>query len=195
MVKSVKLNQREQVTEEGGITINRQQIEQRLRESTELKEMLLVERLQLPDWWICAGYLRSMIWNKKQHDQSDVDVIYFDPNDRSEDMEKYYESRLRKFSDHPWSVKNQARMHSINDVPPYTSAQDAISQFPETVTAIGVTKRPDFELFLPYEAEDYAERIIRPTPAFRLGTDRHAIFKQRVNDKGWKDDPSLHIRS
>ncbi|MGI1805499.1 nucleotidyltransferase family protein [Exiguobacterium sp. TDN 0502] len=155
--------------------------------------LLLVERLQLPDWWICAGVLRSMIWNVGV--PSDVDVVYFDRDDQSEDTEKYYESCLRKFSNHPWSVKNQARMQIVNDLPPYPSAREAIAQFPETVTAIGVTKRPDFELFLPYGAEDYAERIIRPTPAFRSGTDRHAIFKQRVHDKGWNDDPSLQIRS
>ena len=38
----------------------------------------------------------------------------------------------------PWSVKNQARMHIANNIPPYSSAVDAISKFPETATALGV---------------------------------------------------------
>lgn len=38
-------------------------IERRLREDDELQQMLeIVERLDLPDWWICAGVLRSKIW-------------------------------------------------------------------------------------------------------------------------------------
>lgn len=84
-------------------------------------------------------------------------------------------------------------MHLVNDLPPYASAQDAIAQFPETVTAIGVTRRPDFELYLPYGADDFTDRIIRPTPHFQIGTARHLIFQRRVIEKGWQDDPGLHI--
>ncbi|WP_251360287.1 nucleotidyltransferase family protein, partial [Staphylococcus aureus] len=39
----------------------------------------------------------------------------------------------------PWSVKNQARMHVVNNMPPYSSSVNAISKFPETATALGVT--------------------------------------------------------
>ncbi|MEK4648003.1 nucleotidyltransferase family protein [Exiguobacterium sp. FSL W8-0210] len=95
--------------------------------------------------------------------------------------------------DLPWSVKNQARMHTINELPPYTSAQDAISKFPETVTAIGVTRRPDFELYLPYGAGDFRDRIIRPTPHFQIDTERHLIFQRRVIEKRWQDNTGLHI--
>ena len=35
--------------------------------------------------------------------------------------------------------KNQARMHVVNNMLPYSSSVDAISKFPETATALGVT--------------------------------------------------------
>lgn len=40
--------------------------------------------LDLPNWWICAGFVRSKIWDTLHHFSertpiSDIDVIYFDP--------------------------------------------------------------------------------------------------------------------
>ncbi|WP_235504881.1 nucleotidyltransferase family protein [Exiguobacterium sp. BMC-KP] len=176
--------------------MNRIEIEYRLQNDLELQQLLtIVARLNLPDWWICAGVLRSKIWNVKRHGTSDIDIVYFDSLDISEETEKQYEQCLNTQIDLPWSVKNQARMHTVNDLPPYASAQDAIAQFPETVTAIGVTRRPDFELYLPYGADDFTDRIIRPTPSFQVSGDRHSIFQRRVSEKGWRDDPSLHIQT
>ncbi|WP_286950702.1 nucleotidyltransferase family protein [Exiguobacterium sp. UBA4551] len=169
-------------------------IERRLREDLELQQMLdIVERLDLPDWWICAGVLRSKIWNIERQATSDIDIVYFDPTDLSEATEKRHEEQLRKLLNLPWSVKNQTRMHLVNGLPPYQSVTDAISRFPETVTAIGVTRRPDFELYLPYGASDFTHRIIRPTPPFQIGTARHSIFQRLVIEKGWQDDPGLQI--
>ncbi|MCY1690968.1 nucleotidyltransferase family protein [Exiguobacterium sp. SL14] len=144
---------------------------------------------------MCLGVLRSKIWGIDQNAQSDIDIVYFDPSDISEATEKRHERQLCKWVDLPWSVKNQARMHLVNELPPYASAQDAIAQFPETVTAIGVTKRDKFQLYLPYGASDFTDRVIRPTPSFQVGTDRHSIFQRRVNEKGWRDDPRLHIQT
>ena len=174
--------------------MNRNEIENRLRNDLELQHLLtIVARLDLSDWWICAGVLRSKIWGTDLNAHSDIDIVYFDTSDISEATEKRYERQLCEWLDLPWSVKNQARMHAVNDLPPYISAQDAIAQFPETVTAIGVTRRPDFELYLPYGADDFTDRVIRPTPPFQIGTARHSIFQRRVIEKGWQDDPGLHI--
>lgn len=100
--------------------------------------------LNLPDWWICAGFVRSKIWDilhdfSERTTLSDIDVIYYDPTNINEAEEKELENRLKTLDpDVPWSVKNQARMHIVNNLPPYTSSVDAISKFPETVTALGV---------------------------------------------------------
>src|SRR5574342_868194 len=103
-----------------------------------------VNSMDLPDWWICAGFVRSKIWDHL-HDFSertpipDIDVIYFDPTTIDELVEKKLEIRLGfLIPDIPWSVKNEARMHIRNNLLPYTSSVDAISKFPETATALGV---------------------------------------------------------
>lgn len=96
-------------------------------------------KLNLPDWWICAGFVRSIIWDtlhgfEKRTNTPDVDVIYFDDKNIDEKTEKKLEAELRTIlPDIPWSVKNEARMHVINDIPPYISSEDAISKFPEKI--------------------------------------------------------------
>lgn len=69
---------------------------------------------------------------------SDIDVIYYDDGNTDELEEKKLEMRLRNIlPDIPWSVKNEARMHVVNGIPPYSSSIDAISKFPETATSLG----------------------------------------------------------
>ena len=103
-----------------------------------------VSSLNLPDWWICAGFVRAKIWDElhgfdERTPTPDIDVIYYDPSTIDEKVEKKYEKALIELLPTiPWSIKNQARMHIANNSPPYSSAADAISKFPETATALGV---------------------------------------------------------
>lgn len=171
------------------------EMRQQLEAHEELQEnLLLVEKLELPDAWICAGYIRSLIWGMALTSAQDIDVVYFDASDVSEATEKQYEALLKSRKPLPWSVKNQARMHLKNELPPYTSTCDAIAHFPETVTAIAA-KLTDgqFQLYLAYGAKDLHTRTIRPTPPFSKGLPRHAIFQQRVTDKGWDKRSDLRI--
>ncbi len=75
--------------------------------------------LNLPDWWICAGFVRSKIWDflhgfNERTSIPDVDVIYFDPTRIDEKYEKELEKKLFYLMPAiPWSVKNQARMISL----------------------------------------------------------------------------------
>jgi len=43
------------------------------------------ESLNLPDWWIGAGFLRNKVWNaiegSDSHSEGDVDLVYFDSKD------------------------------------------------------------------------------------------------------------------
>ena len=78
--------------------------------------------LDLPDGWIGAGFLRSLVWDRLHgHSEAtplnDIDVLYFDPEDRSRAAEAALEARLRRsIPGLPWSVRNQARMHLRNGV-------------------------------------------------------------------------------
>lgn len=115
-----------------------------IRQDSWMMEILkAASTLNLPDWWICAGFVRAKIWDVL-HDfvertpTPDIDVIYYDSINIDEKTEKQYEKALKKILPTiPWSVKNQARMHVANNIPPYCSAVDAISKFPETATALG----------------------------------------------------------
>jgi len=149
--------------------------------------------LDLPDWWICAGFVRSKIWDtlhgfKERTMTPDVDVIYFDPANINEDDEKKLEDELKSLMPViPWSVKNQARMHVVNQIPPYSSSEDAISKFPETATALGVKMDKENKLVLtaPCGLEDVLHMEIKPTPFFTETKERAAIYEERLIMKNW----------
>lgn len=150
-----------------------------------------VQKLELPDAWVCAGFIRSKIWDTL-HDFSvrtklnDIDVIYYDPSNIEEEQEKKYERILNGFdSTLPWSVKNQARMHVLNNFIPYTSSTDGIAHFPETVTALGVRLDEQQKLLLaaPYGVRDVLEMEVFPTPAFQESLKQ--IYLDRVTRKNW----------
>lgn len=150
--------------------------------------------LELPDWWICAGFLRSKIWDVL-HDFSertalpDIDVIYYDSTNINEAAEKELEEKLKSlFPDIPWSVKNQARMHAINNMPPYISSVDAISKFPETATALGVKldDKDSVVLTAPCGIYDVIDLEVKPTPFFMETRERMQIYEERIRKKNWK---------
>ncbi|WP_066051925.1 nucleotidyltransferase family protein [Robertmurraya korlensis] len=141
--------------------------------------------LELPDWWICAGFVRSKIWDTLHHfkdrtDTPDVDVIYYD----QENIDKL----KRIFPNIPWSVKNEARMHLKNNLPPYSSSVDAISKFPETATALGVKLDGNDKVILtaPCGIKDVINLEVRPTLFFTESKDRAAIYEERIHKKNWK---------
>ena len=145
--------------------------------------------LGLPDWWVCAGFVRSKVWDtlhryEERTPLPDVDVIYFEPDIVDEETEKRLERILTNLDPTiPWSVKNQARMHVVNHVCPYSSSIDGMSKFPETATAIGVTLDDKEELHLsaPYGVEDLIFMRIKPTPYF----EQSQLFKDRLIAKKW----------
>jgi len=151
-----------------------------------------VEVLQLPDWWVCAGFIRSKVWDYiyEKEDRTpiaDIDVIYFDQCNLTEEVEKHYEQELGKVSgNEPWSVKNQARMHVINGSEPYQSSLDGISHFPEIPTAIGIKlTNGQLELAAPYGIRQLGAGIVEPTPFFLENKERYTIYHQRINHKQW----------
>ncbi|UFU01321.1 nucleotidyltransferase family protein [Radiobacillus kanasensis] len=152
------------------------------------------KRLNLPDWWICAGFVRAKIWDtlhgyEEATNTPDVDVIYFDQTKTDESVEKELETKLRSLlPDVPWSVKNEARMHVVNDIPAYASSVDAISKFPETTTALGV-KLDDKDcvvLTAPCGIEDVWNMEVRPTTFFKETRERMAIYERRIVQKKWQ---------
>ncbi|MFP7479583.1 nucleotidyltransferase family protein [Terribacillus saccharophilus] len=149
-------------------------------------------RLQLPDFCISAGFVRSKVWDI-QHGYTrrtplpDVDVVYFDAFDTSKVIEKKYESMLlQMIPDVPWSVKNQARMHEVNNMPAFRNTEHAIACYTETATSIGVRMNGDgLHLIAPYGVDDLLACRVAPSPLYKRGTSNHSIYLKRVKQKNW----------
>lgn len=63
------------------------------------------KRLELPDCWLVAGCLAQTVWNRAfslppTYGISDVDIVYFDPQDLSEDTEARHAARVRDTFSH-----------------------------------------------------------------------------------------------
>ncbi|MEK3977866.1 nucleotidyltransferase family protein [Psychrobacillus sp. FSL K6-2836] len=172
----------------------KEDIQTLIQEDKWMMEILKTARqLELPDWWICAGFLRSKIWDTlheyiERTPLADIDVIYFDPNNKEESEEKKWEDQLRCLLPNiPWSVKNQARMHKLNNLPPYKSSVDGIANFPETVTAIGVKldEQNKIVLVAPHGIDDILQMSVNPVPRFAKNNDLLKIYEHRVQNKNW----------
>lgn len=173
---------------------NEDDIIQLVQKDNWMMEVLkVVKTLDLRDWWVCAGFVRSKIWDvlhnyEHRTPTADVDVVYFDPIFTEEKIEKELEERLKKLKpDIPWSVKNEARMHEVNNINPYKSAVDAIAKFPETVTALGIKLSDSNEVILtaPHGIQDVINLEVKPTPSFKASKELMAIFEERLLKKNW----------
>ncbi|KEK25089.1 nucleotidyltransferase family protein [Bacillus gaemokensis] len=174
-----------------------------IQNDTWMMEILQTAKsLQLPDWWVCAGFVRSKIWDvlhgyEERTTLPDVDIVYFDPINLDESAEKTLENKLKNIdSIIPWSVKNPARMHVINNMPPYSSSVDAISKFPETATALGVTldKQDNVVLTAPCGIEDVLTLQVKPTPHFLETKERTTMYEKRLQKKNWQSKwPNITI--
>lgn len=76
----------------------------------------IIYDLKLKDSWLCAGSVRNFIWNilsdKPGFDtETDVDVIFFDPDVSYEETLNIEKSVKREFPHYHWEVKNQVYMH------------------------------------------------------------------------------------
>jgi hypothetical protein len=110
------------------------------------------DELALPDWHLCAGCLTQSVWNSIfelpcEHGIDDIDLIYFDTGDLSDDAEENQAQQARTlFAYLPvrLDVKNEARIHLWyerkfgKNIPPFQSIEHAVSNFPTTATTIAV---------------------------------------------------------
>lgn len=153
----------------------------------------------LPDWMIGAGFIRNKVWDHlhgyaERTPLADIDLIYFDPSDLDEKREKEYDARLVEIIDAPWSTKNQARMHSVNNNQPYSSSEEALAHWIETPTCTAVKLLEDgtLRLIAPHGIEDLVSLVVRPSP---LSGDS-SIYAERIARKKWEEKwPRLHIRA
>lgn len=165
-----------------------------------IRVLRYVADLHLPDCWVGAGFVRSLVWDhchnlRPSRLNADVDVIWFGPENATEDADRLFEAQLRHRAPALlWSVKNQGRMHKTNRDTPYLSTADAMTHWPETATAVGVRLGKDgIEILAPFGLADLFELVIRPTPAFT--GKRQAVVVDRLEKKRWLERwPKLKLQ-
>lgn len=164
--------------------------------------LTIIRRLTLSDSWLAAGSIRNLIWNylssKPLFDaDTDVDVIFFDQAISYEETQDLAEPLKRHYPKYDWELRDQAHMHLHNpNTLPYLSASDAIAQFPEKCTAIGVrlTENDEVVICAPYGLSDIMQFIVRPTPYFLENPEKLAMYQNRLDQKKWQDKwPNLKI--
>lgn len=131
----------------------------------------------LPDCWIVAGAVAQTLWNAAHgftpgHGIKDIDIIYHDAADLSDEAEAAQEARLRGLFpalSARLDVKNQARVHLWygtkfgRAIAQYQSSAEAIATFPATATAIGVQPTRDgMAVCAPFGTADLDALVIRP---------------------------------
>lgn len=155
--------------------------------------------LDLPDWWIGAGFLRNKVWDAiagqpSQHSR-DVDLVYFNASDVAPETDWAYDDAVAR--DYPfaaWEIRNQARMHTVNGFAPFTSTADGVAHWVETATCVAVRLTGDqFRFLFCYGTGDLYGLIARPTPYFTSGAGLQH-FHARVAQKGWRERwPDLRV--
>ena len=135
---------------------NKHEILDSFRENPDMMAILtIIRNLGLKRFsWLAAGSGRNFIWNLLSDNhpfdcETDVDVIFFDP-DISYEETLFLEKKLREdFPQYQWELKNQVYMHQHSPhTAPYTSSRDAMSKYPERCTAVGLRLNEESDLEL-----------------------------------------------
>lgn len=149
-----------------------------------------VKTLELPDCWVGAGFVRNKAWallhgRENEISLTDIDVVFYDSS--IEDMSEHESQLHRKLemldSTLDWEVINQARTHLWHNREPYLNTTEAISEWVETATCIGVrlSGNNELEFTAPHGVYDLENLILRPVPSMK----DLDVFKNRIEKKGW----------
>lgn len=190
------------MTQEKAALQNEQDITRLLEVDRWRMEVLkAAEELDLPDWWIGAGFLRNAIWNAIEgvdlSPTRDVDLVYFNKDDMSPETDWAYDEKMKiKYPFAEWEIRNQARMHYVNNFDPYVSTGDGIAHWVETATCVAVKlEEGKLKYLFCYGTEDLFGLVARPTSKFK-SEELLPIFYQRIEKKRWKEKwPSLRVEA
>ncbi len=164
-----------------------------------LKCLVIAKECVEHEWYLSAGFVRNLIWDKLQgHKEmtplNDIDLIYFNSSCVSNEQDKIIEVALnRAMPACNWSVKNQARMALKHGHEPYTGCVEAMSYWPEIQTAAGVTllKKDEISVRSPFPANDVIRLAATRNPKCTSN-----VFQSRVSSKRWlKLWPELTIET
>ena len=166
------------------------------------------DTIALPDCWLSGGAIAQTVWNSAfglspEYGLADIDLVYFDDADLSEEGEAHQAARVRAlFPDLPlWiDAKNEARVHLWYEVKfgypitPYRSSEHAIATFPTTAGAVAIRPGPaGLSLFAPFGLDDLLGCTVRPNKAqitqaiYEAKVARWRSFWPGLTIIGWHD--------
>ncbi|WP_348772045.1 nucleotidyltransferase family protein [Vibrio sinus] len=157
-------------------------------DSLRMQALRCVRTLNLPQCYIAAGFIRNLVWDDLHGYNprtllNDVDVIYFDPKERSTNQNTVYENALTEMCPSiVWQVRNQAKLHTRNQDRAYTSVVDAMSFWPEKETAIAVRLLANGSLDV--ISSFGIKRLFDLTISYN-NKRKFSEFAQRVDGKNW----------
>jgi uncharacterized protein len=159
----------------------------------------VIRDLNLLDWFITAGTIRNTVWdvlhNYTERHINDIDVAYFDPNNKNSKIDRELQNKLKKLRpNYDWDVFNQTRAKDVNPHRPIPiSSCDSIGYYSETPTCIGVRLEKDNSLTIcaEYGLSDLMNLIVKPIPPPKQDL---ALYNKRIAKKQWdKIWPKLKI--
>lgn len=158
----------------------------------------IAEKQNLKDWLVGAGFVRDKVWDhlhgykREGVETPDIDLVYFDVNGNDRKADEALSKKLKDETKMEWEIVNESYAHVWNNLPPYTSTEDAVAHWPEIATCIGVTvKDGELQLIAPHGIDDLVNLIVRVSPLFPEGVD---IVKKRVENKKWLQNwPKLRV--
>lgn len=158
----------------------------------------LVRDVGLPDCYIGAGFVRNLVWDKLHNRNnstplSDVDVIYFDDAEQSNQQHTHEATLKAQMPELNWEVRNQAFMHIKHGHSPYRNTEEAITHWVECETAVAVrlNNTSIIEVLAPFGLSSLFNGFITPNPGREL-----RLFEQRLAQKQWlKKWPNLRIKT
>ncbi|WP_206856563.1 nucleotidyltransferase family protein [Candidatus Enterococcus mangumiae] len=172
-----------------------------LKQDTALYQIIqMVSTMAIPELYVGAGCIVQSVWNRLYgmpigYGISDVDIVYFD-EDLSEGKELETSKKIAgeiESSNYSLDIINEARVHLWYEerfgfpIQAYGSSEEAISTWPTTATAIGVSlnENGQLQVFSPYGLDDLFEGIVRPNKKMIT----KEIYDQKVAKwkKKWPD--------
>jgi hypothetical protein len=159
------------------------------RDSFRMDCLKAARQLQLQDYYLAAGFLRNAIWDhlhglSEMTPLNDIDLVFFDPADLSTETEQQLCFQLyQRLPCANWEVRNQARMHVLQGHAPYQNTAEAIAQWVEIPTCVGVRLELDDSLSFcaPYGLEQNWSLDLK----LNLQNPRPELFAQRLQQKNW----------
>ncbi|MCM3038787.1 nucleotidyltransferase family protein [Paenibacillus motobuensis] len=139
--------------------------------------LVRIQELKINNYFIGAGCITQTVWNylsdlPLDHGIKDVDFVYFDDNDLSEEKEEQVKSQIERiFPNYPFKidVKNEARVHLWYksrfgyEIKPYRSVEEAIDTWPTTAASLGIRiTSNEWNVYAPYGLDDLFNKVVRP---------------------------------